>query len=1549
MSSLGIAALIQYLPTLLALLIISICTIRGAIKGFRKSTILFVQYLVSIAIGFIVYFACRDLFYNADYSSLWSAFGEEFANAKTLYDGLVVLIGKISPQFEGLVNNEYMKEVINGLAGMFVSVGYGILTLIILPLTVRIFLYMIYLIFYREGKYKKRLEKQDKEYKPRRLLGLIPGVLRGFVCATISISLLNSCYFILGGGTSLEKGSEENITLLEQFNDDLGYDLNVIYQGFKKSRNSGIGKIYEAIKINGVPIDYAYFDLFTSSKINVDNSDDNSISPVLALLSENSNISIETILLREEIALIFKLVEDLLETNAIVIQGEDVLIDREALVSKVSEIVDNTIGQSKILSELVPLAIVGVVDSIQKNEFSINEDIDSLFKDVEIDTIKAIDIAGDISKIIKALVKVIDLVPYDQETKQFNFEDFTSMNTLLNLNPEVVKEIFNDLSEVKLLSDIVFPIGVGVVFTTYEEQINEQGIQTNDINLKEINWSFEIKNLGNLYSDIYAMELDGEKIMDQTINEETGLSIQMEYLLDLCSESNPQSIKFQNGLSTLIDDVFDSKLLSQTAFLVFKHMLTNFTITTEDGSPSDLADAVEMIKHNLNAVDEEGKSLYTITEFKKDVDYLVDSCLGLISAVPLLMDETIDQATLIENLDMATLKKCLIGSDYESTGVVTGGMYKMLLLSGDLNEDGVVDNNLLYATDELIKAFLKTFSYELVGELDLDTVTDWPREINAIIDCMDFVKQISGGVDMLFGGNIMESFTADITDEEINELTNIVSRSKIYGPFFEGKVKKAISNSSVLGSAINVEDENILWLDVLDETEKTTTYGEINKIFKIMKVLNKEDNKINLSDENSILNGFARMSTEDIDVITDSELFANSLTKIMVNLLFPDESIDFSNLDIEWANQYDENGQLISKGEFSVVCDILNIESLKDEEGNIDATRLGNLDTIAQLIKENSDLSLDYSEVERMAKSKFLMSIIGNKISNISSESVIIVVPEALNYSDTNADAYKLWAANSNDYKQGEFAKLVYALFNARKTVINLGYEKLDEDNLVPGLVQMTDYEPITDSAVLYATISNALIDLSDMEQIEIRSVAKHTALEAADNYNIVIKKEEISKALSILKLLGFTDFCGDIPLYKLLRVLTIKEDNSKDNVLNTINMMNESNIFNITMVSKIVASDGLRIPLKYKNTSLAIDIEDVDWYGDGELKRILFALAELLDQNETNIYVDLTNSIAVNQNKMIDSLALPSNTSNNSNDRKIDVVYSSDIFMNTISYHILEAVAVPYNDVNGNTVLDKTTIDYVIVKNEVKSLIMALNNLNIKFSNSLSNDHPIENITVKALKDNIDSEYSLLNSAILHRMITEELLISQIVPTKYFSTTPTGYSGSTNGDIVLFYGMSGEENIKAIQYLGSNQKAETNVNYIFKNHIEDVINGLSALYKDHPEIKLTESANFVSGDTSTIDVLHKLSNDQILIIQKSSILCYLISHTLQTNTYGNSGLSYVNYVNSNVGLNLPSVNVVVVKYNGSNTSFDSSDNYIDQAYSQDNVAKLLAALAQLH
>ena len=51
---------------------------------------------------------------------------------------------------------------------------------------------------------------------------------------------------------------------LEEISSSIGVelDLNVIYEALKQSRSTGVGVLFDAIQINGTPIDLCYADLY---------------------------------------------------------------------------------------------------------------------------------------------------------------------------------------------------------------------------------------------------------------------------------------------------------------------------------------------------------------------------------------------------------------------------------------------------------------------------------------------------------------------------------------------------------------------------------------------------------------------------------------------------------------------------------------------------------------------------------------------------------------------------------------------------------------------------------------------------------------------------------------------------------------------------------------------------------------------------------------------------------------------------------------------------------------------------------------------------------------------------------------------------------------------------------------------------------------------------------------------------------------------------------------------------------------------------------------
>ena len=60
----SLASLVSWIPTLIVLLIVAINIVIGLWRGFRKSTILLIHYIISTAIGIIVFFTATSLTYS---------------------------------------------------------------------------------------------------------------------------------------------------------------------------------------------------------------------------------------------------------------------------------------------------------------------------------------------------------------------------------------------------------------------------------------------------------------------------------------------------------------------------------------------------------------------------------------------------------------------------------------------------------------------------------------------------------------------------------------------------------------------------------------------------------------------------------------------------------------------------------------------------------------------------------------------------------------------------------------------------------------------------------------------------------------------------------------------------------------------------------------------------------------------------------------------------------------------------------------------------------------------------------------------------------------------------------------------------------------------------------------------------------------------------------------------------------------------------------------------------------------------------------------------
>ena len=600
-------------------------------------------------------------------------------------------------------------------------------------------------------------------------------------------------------------GDLKDKKLLDTLGKDSGIELNLYYNALKESRYVGVGALYEKIRIKDTPIDYYYNDLFSSSTFNT--------------VEEGVTTNF---VLREETALFFNLAESLLETNVITIVNDEVVVDNDKLLNEVPQVVNGFVNDSVIFSELLPLAIIGAVDEVQKGNIEIHPDIVQYFKDNDIySKVKAIDLAGDLGKTINACVTLVKLF-YNSETKQFELDSLSNPLSLLKLSTSDVELVFTSLSEITLITDVIFPVGMGIVFNNFQSLLTENGISTDDINLSIIDWKFEIKNLGTIFSNIVKLELDTDMLLNTEVNE-SGKTNQMDYLT-----SYIQSAANKEKLLTVVDSIMDSNLTSQFMLVMLKKFVCDLNVVNEDGSINEELNAsLAKVKHNLNARDADGKLLYDVEVLRKDMHTLVESCLGILELFAVFGTDASNPLAAMKNVNIDLLREALIGS-YKTTGVADGGLYEIRFLSGNFDDLDGVDPGLNNATDAMVETLLVAYTGSFLYKDDILSVKDkhgWPEELSTILDVIEVIQSTEGLTEIDLN-NIMGNFPK-LADSDVDKLTSTTSKSILLGGMLKSTIKEALVN---VGDTITINVSDDEWLDEFNEKNEVTQYGELNKM-----------------------------------------------------------------------------------------------------------------------------------------------------------------------------------------------------------------------------------------------------------------------------------------------------------------------------------------------------------------------------------------------------------------------------------------------------------------------------------------------------------------------------------------------------------------------------------------------------------------------------------------------------------------------------------------------------------------------------------------------
>ena len=264
------------MPSILFALFVLVGFLRGLRRGFRKSLILLIQAIAAFVICLGIYL----LLINNDTVDglLLTGINSILGSPSGLQDALGVT-GDFATLKQVLA--QYISDMLAGIGAgpvtaadsgyvmALVLLAYHIVFALLLSIVYKILqfiFYLVYLIFYSEGRYRRKKKEKEKEggvpYKKRKLAGAIVGLSRGLVAGLVCVSLIGGVLSVVTGGYG--EGKTEDYAFGEP-NIDQAY---TVYRSLDEYGTKGIIKILNTVRDSeDVPFYLYITDLIFSGRL----------------------------------------------------------------------------------------------------------------------------------------------------------------------------------------------------------------------------------------------------------------------------------------------------------------------------------------------------------------------------------------------------------------------------------------------------------------------------------------------------------------------------------------------------------------------------------------------------------------------------------------------------------------------------------------------------------------------------------------------------------------------------------------------------------------------------------------------------------------------------------------------------------------------------------------------------------------------------------------------------------------------------------------------------------------------------------------------------------------------------------------------------------------------------------------------------------------------------------------------------------------------------------------------------------------------------------
>jgi len=893
--------------------------------------------------------------------------------------------------------------------------------------------------------------------------------------------------------------------------------------------------------------------------------------------------------------------------------------------------------------------------------------------------------------------------------------EFMESGNLSDISGDDIRDVFEDLSASNLFTSLI-PLAVEIGLDYFD---NELDITTEE--LYDISWDEEIMQLG----EIAAMTFD-------IVNAAGILNANMDI----------NTIQLDGDeVSDLFDELGQSELINLAAYVAIEPVLEGLggDILMFIDVPNDIvwadefsaigALAGEILNTGLTIGDVQGGDIMVILSVLSDIDFtiLLDSKIVTNAMINILSGATsIDVSFLNVPADVIWL-------DDDSSGT---------LVYGELH-------NILFAVNALAGSVsgLDITNFE---NLNLQTIADLdPEDINTLFESRilvatltDYIGELSFGdfsiimPDSVFDADdyliktelqkvvraahmALTELTCDVGDTACEELgfdyTGILSLSSAnIDTLLDSEILTATVGSLILEYGVDilvVPDSVLTQIFVDGVSTDVVSKTEIKKVFLAVSTLGITD----IENIDIVGTGILDLSAEEIDTLLDSDILSATAGSMIIDygedvLVIPGSTK--TEIFVDSVSTFVVSKTEIKKAFLAIstlgISDIENIE--------FDISILNNLGT------EEDSTVLDQDKADTLFDSVVLNATLSSYLIDFSEEvDAFIVVP----YEDV--DGISIRVIDSVDGT--EYISEV-ELTNILKAVLAMDIQDINNfETLDLGLI-LDNASTLLESAILHATVSKQLMDLTDVVVVPSKTSDGLTDIKivvgTGEEETTYIDKTELEAAFDALSVLGIDDINEVEVNITILNNLATEEDTTVLDQTKADTLFGSS-IINATLSKFILdfadEEDAFIVVPYFDELSNEIRIDNgfgTEFVSEDELTNILSAILAL-DIDDIN---------------NIETLGLDTITDN------VSVILDSAIMHATISKQLMdltEVVVVPSKTSDG-----VTDIKVVVGTGEEETTYIAKTELEAAF----------DALSVLGINDITEVE---VNITILNNLATEE------------------------------------------------------------------------------------------------------------------------------------------------------------------------------------------------